>query len=67
MKLHKLVLFPSFLLSARRLQLPRPYIHHKHISFILLQLDPFLILIISGQISIIVNVPQNNSSRPSSN
>ena len=67
MKLHKLVLYPFVLLSTQRLQLPGPFIHQERISFILLQLDPFLVLIISGQVSVVINLPHNGSSRPSSN
>ena len=66
MKLHKLVLSPSVLSSTRRLQLPGPFIHQERIPFILLQLNPFLVLIISGQVPVVINMPQNGSSRPSS-
>ena len=66
MKLHKLVLSPSVLSSTRRLQLPGPFIHQERISFIMLQLNLFLVLIISGQVSVVINVPQNGSSSPSS-
>ena len=52
--------------STRRLQLPGPFIYQERISFILLQLNPFLVLIISGQVLIVINMPQNGSSRPSS-
>ena len=66
MKLHKLVLSPSILLSTRRLQLPGPFTHQERISFIMLQFNPFLVLIISGQVPFVINMPQNGSSRPSS-
>ena len=67
---HNLTLSPSFLLhilSIHCLQLscsPKP---DKFISFYLLQLDPLLIKVISRQISVVVDVPQNGSSRPSPN
>ena len=66
MKLHKLVLSPSVMSSTRRLQLPGPFIHQEHVSFILFQLDPFLVLVISGQVPVVIDIPQNGSSRPSS-
>ena len=66
MKLYKLVLSSSTLSSSRCLQLPGPFTHQERISFILLQLDPFLVLIISGQVSVVINLPQNGSSRPGS-
>ena len=66
MKLHKLVLSSSTLSNTRRLQLSGPFIHQERISFILLQLDPFLVLVISGQVPVVIDVPQNGSSRPSS-
>ena len=66
MKLHKLVLSPSVLSSTRRLQLPGPFNHQERILFILLQLNPFLVLIISGQVPVIINMPYNGFSRPSS-
>ena len=66
MKLYKLVLSPSVLSSTRCLQLPSPFIHQERISFILLQLNPFLVLIISGQVPVVINMPHNGSSRPSS-
>ena len=67
MKLYKLVLSSSILSSTRRLQLPGPFIHQERIPFILLQLNPFLVLIISGQVPVVINLPQNGSLRPSSN
>ena len=65
MKLHKLVLSSSILSSTRCLQLPGPFIHQERISFILLQLDPVLVLVISGQVPIVIDIPQNGSLRPS--
>ena len=67
---HSLTLSPSFLLhllNIHCLQLSCYSELDKFIFFYLLQLDLLLILVISGQISIIVDMPQNGSSRPSSN
>ena len=49
------------------MQLSCSFKHQKIIPFVLLQLDPFLVLIISGQVSVVIDLPQNGSSRPSFN